>query len=789
MPPKKIALPTKKGKAAPKGKGKAGAKKANKSAKKGKAPKKTKASKKPKGPPEAAKKEKGGKKAKPPAKASATADTDQPPDKGLEPTVDPTLLTNRDYLVIALLWGYELVFVVTEASKASFLQKHDDPAARKLTVDIIPRSFSSLVLMVLAVFYMMTVAVKVSGNGRVLGLFFGLMAYLATPIFGVLASQFLVTGFSEAMLWLQIGWHALNPVRFWLIFNQRFPLPVETSRIVVIANVFVIGVAKYVTSVFLIPSTFSYLVYTIVWSIIWALMAAWLFLIFWFRTFFNVIEDDIDVIADRYKKLEAEECFQARQTRAHIVLFSLLLCPSVIFSMLESAFTQLIRNHRDDLNVFANYRIDIIIGLISLLVFGGFLIAIGDVRNEIRDLIVITLSHFLSLLVLALLFFVAVTIVKPPPTPKPELEEHVHSFLSPDILDYGGLFLKDREPCYMKGWYAECHSQKGKEALLQGFSRELIEVFSFKDDFKATLTPWMLHFRKLYRIRNWGISPPANENERIAWAVSCLQPCPGQPSRNENGHTLFWYHSCRSLGTIVEFKHSKEGQSVSKPVLLDVPLITEGVTKSIPYPGGSFVKINYFLRSKFGSFNHSIVYFLSDKDVNFTKPDRHLEFTAWTATSNSSMMFSIAVKHPNFLLDFAYEPINSTTTLAPTTLKPTPPPNLPPKFEIGRTLLIAALAISAVPIGIATASYIHFIWIQSPWYDKTITLALYFGINHFGSWYARNYTSGQYNADFQTLIIFQLICLIWHVLALAKFSNSLRELTPKEKDLGDLMLF
>ncbi|CAB0004995.1 unnamed protein product, partial [Nesidiocoris tenuis] len=363
----------------------------------------------------------------------------------IEASTAPTL-TVKDIIVIVVLWSHDIIHVLTEGWTASFLLEHSRVDVMAQFTEkikfLVPKRVGQIVIIVLSLMAMIAIPAVTSGKSKLGFLLVGLMVYLATPIIGIMASNLGFVGLVDTMLVLEVGWNSVKPLRYWMIFHQKFPLPVMQSRMLVSVNQFMVELTEYIMTVWVTWETFSHVVFNIVWVLLFLLMVAWVVMIWTLRRSFNSTDDNIDVIQKEYEGSPIFDSFLSRQKPQHRILILCLLFPSCAISFQKAAVSFVFISIKHNLTETALYRIDLILSLMCLPLTACLLIVSPVVWQEIRDLAVIGIAHLTNVLVC---IFFLVLIFGMSPSKSPDIMPYSRQIVIPSDVVFAYFIFPDKE--------------------------------------------------------------------------------------------------------------------------------------------------------------------------------------------------------------------------------------------------------------------------------------------------------------------------------------------------------
>ncbi|KAF6214864.1 hypothetical protein GE061_009608 [Apolygus lucorum] len=324
-----------------------------------------------------------------------------------------------DFLAVTVLWSWDILHNTMNALN----ERYNRDTLTWQEVETLQELTAAELNLLLTVAPMMAMGTALTFSFRlpILGIiqewkfwvFLGFMAfYCSGTIAGIVLAVKKTQGAAVALSWVAVGWYTVHPLRFWLIFHQKFPLSIRWSHAAVTCNILIIGIFDYIVTVLVkeADQTFAPMFYVITYSVMTVAAIAWIAATFFINRFLNEVHGDFDSVREIYAETEVIDSFDRRQKFISFALFVILICPAVIMPVMDAVFdlglVKLPQNAlRPDLG-WISYRPDLVSFLLIVIIMECFLQCMKPIRNELNDLFLITASHIMYIIVTILFIII-----------------------------------------------------------------------------------------------------------------------------------------------------------------------------------------------------------------------------------------------------------------------------------------------------------------------------------------------------------------------------------------------
>ncbi|BET00897.1 Hypothetical protein NTJ_13713 [Nesidiocoris tenuis] len=259
--------------------------------------------------------------------------------------------------------------------------------------------------------------------------------------------------------------------------------------------------------------------------------------------------------------------------------------------------------------------------------------------------------------------------------------------------------------------------------------------------------------------------------------ISSLKPCEEGPRFDELGTRVAYRGGCHSVQIYLTTRNKK-----TKEIGYDMEKINFPVLGEVQPAVGELV-FNLSWSLEFLAYWH-----LDGKPVetpaHFDKDSvEKSPFLIWFANFDKPFP-------PDYLYQYKYlKPNISKPSSSTSTTSATPTADKLNLVSQHGTTITVLLCFSSVAIVVASASYIHFLWIQCPSKHRVLILAAFFSLNFLGSWLTAFCLSGLQTTQLVVQLSFQVFGCVWHLGSAIIFWRKLRQLRDDEKKNIKNMLF
>ncbi|CAB0008072.1 unnamed protein product, partial [Nesidiocoris tenuis] len=240
---------------------------------------------------------------------------------------------------------------------------------------------------------------------------------------------------------------------------------------------------------------------------------------------------------------------------------------------------------------------------------------------------------------------------------------------------------------------------------------------------------------------------------------SGLPPCPNAPPTDDRGTRVIIRGECRSVKAVVQFMNLNLTENILPKWQVRVPVL-----------GKTAVLRNIDLRTP----KDIVLYVMHYVDGTNTPGDTVL---LRKADREDRPYMVISLESP----DRGEHPLKAYFHFLPR-MKYVP---LPWSYRYS-TYVSSGLGVASSAIAVAAASYLHFVWIQSPAGHRVRILSVFFLFRYLGESIILE-SLGRW--EFIALVIIQGVGVLWHTIFTIIFGVTLRKLNDEEKKKKRTMKF
>ncbi|BES89386.1 Hypothetical protein NTJ_02193 [Nesidiocoris tenuis] len=639
----------------------------------------------------------------------------------VEPVVEPIIIVEdvpkdestglrcTDKFVIYTLWSSEILFILVHAFTHRFMEdgsRHDYSESEHESHGGFWQGFE---LMCTTCVTMLLVGLIGDFFGRrFLILLSGLTVFSLSPIVGIVSLH--VAGLPVVLMWLTVFWYATVPCRFWLVYHQKFPLPIHDTHITATVNEFFIEIVEWLSVVFVEGSkvNFSYAFRLTVWTLILCAAIGYSVATYSMKNLLNKQPWDVEFVRGVYRTTEVIDSFEKRQAKVSVIVFLLILYSGGIFTVVKEYLAVSIlqlsgKVYYPSFGGIVHYRLDLIVSAVTMSAVEVQLSFMKTFRSDLKDLILITIAHAVNIVVLVLLL-IAVG--------KSEI-----GILTTEELSFGSL--EFFYPLHYHPFSLECDGQsiKTTQSTVSGFvlvvdgQRDVVcrgwrsdddILFSENVTLRENLrTVYLIQKPKLVRVDSFDSWETVTVSNIVL--MNSIDFCPAEDEKLDLSNLCSLQSVCLPLRIEMIARSAENETLLSREIHL--PRVNK-TSDLIALPKSTAeVEMRY---------NHTVEELRRIMNVRpgkFERPESWPLKNSFTIGPDPSIIV---------LFFFAFPRIACLPMVSGNYLKSFKPD----------TELIAPSVLAGIALGVAAVGYIHFMWTQSPVRWRTSIIAVYF-VQHF----------------------------------------------------------
>ncbi|BES89385.1 Hypothetical protein NTJ_02192 [Nesidiocoris tenuis] len=624
--------------------------------------------------------------------------------------VEEGKLLCSDKLVIYTVWTSEVLFIVISAWTHRIMEDKSHHGERHAHVSF----WYDLLLTCTICAVMFFVGLFGDYFGRWFCILIsGLSIFSLSPVVGILSLHFAVLPI--VLSWLQVFWYATVPCRLWLVYHQKFPLPIHDTHNLVSVNELLIEISEWLSVVFIEGSTvqFSYSIYLTAWSLTLLAALGYCIATFLIRKSVNNQPSDVDFTRDVYRTTEVIDIFDRRQSKISVVVFLLILYSGGIFTIVKEylavSILQLGRKvYYPSFGGIVQYRLDLIVSVVTMLIVEFQISSLKILRDEMKDLVLIAVAHAVNVVVLVLLFIVVSKIesgfLATEPLNFGTLEFYNPVHYSPFFLECDGQAIKNIKPT-VSGFMLIVNGQR--DVVCRGWRSDNDTLFNETVTLRENMrSVYLIKKPALVRVESFGSWKPVPVSNIVL--MNAVDFCtPG----NLNLSNL-----CSSQSVCLPLKVEMIARSAENETLLAQEVSLPRIDKT-----SDFIALPKSTAEIEMRYNHTVLELRESMNVTVNK-FVHPDF--WPLRSS----FFIGPDPTIMVLFFFTFPKVACLPMVDANYLKTFKPD---------TEMIAPSVLMGIAWGVAAVGYTHFMWIQSPVRWRTSIIAIY-SMQHFlFAWLAR----------------------------------------------------